>query len=182
MSFKYQGQLSGGKENPVTLPILIANSQDVAVGEALVMQTLSSGGGCLSASAGSKVIGICVGIVNADGIDLDNANPATYDGTWVSSTKTYTASSDNMTDKKVKALVVVDREALWNNDTAGDLAAADEFKFFDLTSATQIANQNGDDAKGAFVLISRDPDGDGDASKGLFIIAESGLDAYAQQS
>ena len=86
-----------------------------------------------------------------------------------------------MTDKEVKALVVVDKNAIWYNDTAGTLAAADIFKFFDLTDQDQVADQDGDNDAGALILIKRDPDGDADASKGLFIIAESHLDPYAQQ-
>lgn len=181
MSFYYQGQLSGGKENPVMVTALIANSQTVAVGEAVKMQAFASGGGILRATAGSQVLGIVQGIVNADGIDLDNADPATFDGTWTSASKTYAAASDNMTDKQIAALVIVDKEALFRNDSAGTLAAADELKYFDLTSATQIANQDGADSAGAFILVRRDPLGDGDASQGLFKIAESELDAYAQQ-
>jgi hypothetical protein len=181
VSFKYQGQLSGGSENPVTLAVRIANSSTVAVGEAVQTEAFGSGGGCKRAAAGTEVLGIVVGIVNKDGIDLDNANDSSYDGTWTSSSQTYVAASDNMTDKEIKALVVVDKNSLWRNDAAGDLAVADELKYFDLTSATQIADQNGDDNAGAFILISRDPLGDGDDSQGLFKIAESELDAYAQQ-
>ena len=181
MSFKYQGQLSGGKENPVMLKVRIANSQTVAAGEAVKLQALSSGGGVMRATAGSQVLGIVDGIVNADGIDLDNANISTYDGTWTSNTKTYAAASDNMTDKGVSVLVIVDKEAVFTNDSAGTLVAADELKYFDLTSATQIADQDGHDTAGAFILIKRDPIGDGDASQGAFKIAESELDAYAQQ-
>jgi hypothetical protein len=58
---------------------------------------------------------------------------------------------------------------------------ADELKFFDLTDQDQIADQNGADNAGAFILVKRDPDGDGDASKGIFKIAEHEWDAYAQQ-
>lgn len=179
--FNYRGQLSGGKENPVTLRVKIANSQTVAVGEAVKLQTLASGGGALRATAGSKVLGIVQGIVDANGIDLDNTSTSNYDGTFTSSTKTYSASSNNMTNKQVQALVVIDKNALWYNDSAGDLAAADQYKFFDITSATQIADQDGSDTAGSFVLIKLNPDNDGDASKGLFTIAESQTDAYAQQ-
>ena len=179
--FEYRGQLSGGSENPVTLKVKIGTSKTVTVGDALQLDAFADGGGCERAAAGTKVLGICVGIVDANGIDLDNSSADNYDGTWTSSSKTYAASADNVTDKQVSALVVVDKNALWYNDAAGDLAAADEYKFFDLTDQDQIADQDGHDSAGAFVLVKRDPDGDGDASKGIFKIAESELDAYAQQ-
>jgi len=178
--FEYRGQLNGA-ENPVAIHVPIANSQTVKVGDAVKLQTFASGGGCMRATAGSKVLGIVVGIVNKDGIDLDNAPASTYDGTWDSDNKTYTAASDNMSDKQIKAIVVTDKYALWYNDAAGDLAAADLLKFFDLTDQDQIADQDGSDSAGAFQLIRLDPDGDGDASKGIWRIAESQLDPYAQQ-
>lgn len=175
--FRYVGQLNGA-ENPVTIEIPINNSDTVAVGEAVKMDTLVNGGGVIRATAGSRIFGFVVGIVNALGIDLDNADPNTFDGTWTSSSRTYVAASDNLTDKLVKARVVIDKEALWENDTAGDLALADDWKFFDLTSATQVADQNGHDTVGALVLVRRpNPD---DASVGVFKIAESAVDPYAQ--
>jgi len=178
--FEYRGQLSGAQD-PVTLPVIIGNSQTVKVGDAVKLVAFASGGGACRATAGEEVLGICVGIVDKNGIDLDNTSSDNYDGTWTSSSKTYVASADNTTDKTVKALVVVDKEALWYNDSAGTLAVADEYKFFDVTDQDQIADQDGADNAGAFILIKRDPDGDGDASKGIFKIAEHEFDAYAQQ-
>lgn len=177
--FEYRGQLSGAQD-PVTLTVNIGNSGTVKVGDAVKMDTLSNGGGVTRATAGSKVMGIVVGIVDKYGIDLDNTDPQNYDGTWTSSSKTYVAASNNTTVKLVKALVVADDQSVWYNDSAGALVAADEFKFFDLTDQDQIADQNGSDSAGAFVLVKRDPDGDADASKGLFVVAESNLHAYAQ--
>ena len=178
--FEYRGQLNGA-ENPVTIDVVIDNSVTVKVGDAVKLEAFASGGGAIRATAGEEVLGICVGIVNKDGIDLDNASTDSYDGTWASSTKTYTTSADNQTDKMIKAKVVVDKNALWYNDAAGDLALADEYKFFDIADQDQIADQDAADNAGAFILIKRDPDGDGDASKGIFKIAEHEWDAYAQQ-
>ena len=178
--FEYRGQLSGAQD-PVTKLIPIGASATVKVGDVLKMQTFSGGGGCIRATDGSLVLGVCVGIVDKNGIDLDNTSTANYDGTWTSSSKTYVAAADNMSDKLVKCLVVVDKDSIWYNDSAGTLAIADEFKHFDITDQDQIKNQDGHDTSGAFMLIKRDPDGDGDASKGLFIIVESELDYAVQQ-
>lgn len=182
--FQYRGQLNGA-ENPVTFHVPIANSETVSVGDAVQMEAFGSGGGVKRAAAGTEVLGIVTGIVNAVGIDLVNAKPDTFDGTFTPAAAgagdTYAASADNMTDKAVIALVVADKESLWYNDSAGSLAAADILKFFDLADQDQIADQNGNDNAGAFILIERNPDGDGDLSKGIFKIAESELDAYAQQ-
>lgn len=178
--FEYRGQLNGA-DNPIAIQVPIGTSKTVKVGDAVDLDAFADGGGVQRSTAGSEILGICVGIVDKNGIDLDNTSTDNYDGTWTSSSKTYVAANDNMTDKQVKAVVIVDKQALWYNDSGGTLAAADILKFFDLTDQDQIADQNGADDAGGFILWKRDPDGDADASKGLFIIAESHLDPYAQQ-
>lgn len=177
--FQYRGQLNGA-ENPVTQDVVIANSATVTVGDVVTMTALGSGGGCSRAAAGNRVLGVVVGIVDNNGIDLDNTSTSNYDGTYTSSSQTYAASSNNKTNKLVKAKVNIDKYSIFYNDTAGDLAAADDFKYFDLADQDQIADQNGHDTAGAFLLIKRDPDGDGDASKGLFVTTESYMNAYTQ--
>lgn len=176
--FQYRGQLNGA-ENPVVLDVLVGNSDAVVVGRAVKLDTLSNGGGIIAATAGSRILGILVGLTDKNGIDLDNTKQV-HSGTWVASTQTFTAAADNMTVDGIRGKVVVDKDALWYNDAAGDLVVADEYKFFDVANAYQVGDQNGHDSAGALMLIKRDPDGDGDASKGIFKIAESNLDAYAQ--
>lgn len=170
-SFKYVGQLNGA-ENPILRTYLIKNSASVAVGEAL---TFSSG--VDSAAAGNKVVGVCVGIVDKDGIDLDNT-AWTVDGTWVSSTKTYTAAADNVTVGYVRAQVIADKEALFYNDSDATLTPIMEGQKFNLTSATQIDGDTNVDAAGQFELVKWDS---ADASAGTFKICESYSDAYVQQ-
>jgi len=118
---------------------------------------------------------------------LATAAPSEYaDGTYsgtggVFGSETYTAGDDNLTDEMIKARIVWDPFAFFYNDAAGDLALADEWQFFDLTDEDQIADQEGHATAGAFQLVKRDPDGDGDASKGVFRIAEWQGSPYAQQ-
>jgi hypothetical protein len=174
MAFVYKGQLNGA-DNPVIRNVLIKNSAHVAVGEAL---TFSSGAD--SASVGEKILGICVGIVDKDGIGLDNT-AWTIDGTWASSTKTYTAAADNMTVGLVRAQVITDKDALFRCDANASISAAEECQKFNLTSATEMDGGAGVDAAGQFELVKYDPEGTGDASMGLYKICESFGDAYAQQ-
>jgi len=179
-SFAYAGQLNGA-DNPVTIDVLISQAggaKTAAVGGAVVLDAFTDGGGCEAASAGSLVLGICVGLYQG-GIPIENLPAGSYSGTYTASTKTYTAASDNLTDDKIYAKVVVDPMAKWRNDSAGALATADLFKCFDLTSATQIANQDGDNTKGAFQLLEINPN---DASEGIFRIRESEFGYAAQQS
>ena len=42
--FEYRGQLSGAQD-PVTLPIIIGNSQTIKVGDVVKMVAFASGGG-----------------------------------------------------------------------------------------------------------------------------------------
>lgn len=178
--FEYRGQLNGA-DNPVTITLPIGASATVKVGDLVKLVAFSSGGGLTRATATEEILGVCVGIVDKKGIDLDNTSTDNYDGTWTSSSKTYVAASDNMSDKMISCRVVVDKNSIWYNDSAGTLAAADIGKFFDIADQDQVADQDGADNAGAMILIKRDPDGDSDASKGLFIIAEHEWDAYAQQ-
>lgn len=174
MAFTYKGQLNGA-ENPVIRDFLIKNSASVAVGEALMFSS-----GADSASTTAPILGICVGIVDKDGTGLDNT-ATTVDGTWVSSTKTYTAANDNMTVALVRAKVITDKNALFQVDADASISAAEEGMKFDLASATQMAGAAGVDEAGQFELVKYDPTGEGDASMGTYKICESYGDAYAQQ-
>ena len=169
-SFKYKGQLNGA-ENPICVDIIVGASGTITVGGAVIMDSLSNGGGVLAATTGVAVTGICVGLYK-DQIPLENVDAATLAGAYTKSTQVFVATSTNTTVDMVYAKVVVDPMALWENDSAGDLVLADEYKYFDLLSATQIADQSGHDTAGTFQLIRRDVD---DASKGTFRIAESKL-------
>ena len=168
-----------GEQSPGSVSLVIANSETITVGGAVRM----SSGYVAAATAGTKVLGICIGIVNKDGINLDNANTSTFDGTWTPGaygTANYAAASDNATDKQVKAIVVYDKNTLWKNDAAGDLTAAQLMGFFNLSTATQMAAFVTGEVAGQFQLMQLDPDNEGNASQGLFKIAESVIDPYSQ--
>ena len=134
--FVPKGQVIG-EQAPGALALIIKGSETIYVGGAVMM----SSGFVAAGTAGSKLIGICIGIVNADGVNLDNANSDSFDGTWTEGgfgVGNYAAAADNATDKKVKALVVIDKNAQYYNDGAGDLTTAHLFGFLNLTSATQL--------------------------------------------
>lgn len=176
--FEYRGQLNGA-DNPVTLKVAIKNSVAVKVGD----MVYNDGNGLLRATSSTLVLGVVVGIVDANGIDLDNTSTSNYDGTWVSSTKTYTASSDNMTDKKVCALVVADENALWYNDSDGDFTNPGDVNLFTvLVDHDQVDESETSATVGQVYIVKLDPDGDGDASKCIVKIARSQLNAYEPES
>lgn len=168
MAFKYRKSLVT-KDAPTHLSYVIANSETITVGDAVDLDT---SGYVTAADAGDEVLGIVVGVVDSDGLPVDPDSGTTSD---------YTVEADNESDKAWEAQVIVDKMALFYNDADDDLATTNLLQFFDLTSESQIDQSSASDTSGQFQLISLDPDGDGDDSKGLFKIAESQLDAYAQQ-
>ena len=176
--FVPRGQIIG-EQSPGVVSLIIANSETIYVGGAVKM----SSGFVAAGAAGNKLIGICVGIVTNKGINLDNATTDDYDGTWTEGgfgTGNYVATSDNETDKKVRALVCIDKNTQYYNDTASTLTTAMLFDFLNLTSATQLAAHATGEVAGQFQIVKLDPDGDSDASKCLVKLAESQLDPYSQ--
>lgn len=167
MSFDYVGQISGAQD-PVTVDVIVNNSVTVTVGDAVYI----SGGVAALATSSSDVFGIVMGIVDANGIDLDNTSSDNYDGTWASSDSTYTAAADNKTDKKVKVKVCPDPYALWENDADGDFTDPDDlFKLIKLNDEDQIDESETDADVGQFQVWDIDPHDEGDKSVGVFRIA-----------
>lgn len=167
--FEYRGQANGA-HNPVVLRLPIANSATVKVGDAVYIST----NGVTRATSSTLVLGIVQGIVDANGIDLDNTSVDNYDGTWTSSSKTYAASADNLTDKKVMAQVIVDEDALFYNDADGNFTnPTDVGLLIKCADQDQIDEDTTSATVGQFYLWKLDPDGDGDASKCIVKIARS---------
>lgn len=167
----YKGQLNGA-DNPVLFTLPIKNSAHVAVGEAVQWNA-----GVDTASTSSTILGVCVGLVDSKGIQLQNT-AETLDGTYAAATETYTAASNNMTSLGICAQVIVDKQALWLIELAsGSVANTDLFGGFHLDSGTQIADASPEAVKGQFKLVKLV---EGDTAKGIFVINESVLDGSAQ--
>lgn len=176
--FEYRGQLNGA-DNPVTLRCPIKNSATITVGD----MVYNDGNGITPAVASTQILGVVAGIINNDGIDLDNASTDTYDGTWTSSTKTYVAASDNMTIKKVRALVIADHNSLFYNDADGDFTnPGDLHLHVKLVSEHQVDENTTDWDVGQLFIVKLDPDGDGDASKCIVKISLSQLFPYEPET
>lgn len=176
--FEYRGQLNGA-ENPVTVDLVIKNSATIKVGDAVYQDT----NGITRATNSTSVLGIVVGIVDNMGIDLDNTSTSNYDGTWTSSSRTYVASSDNVTDKKVMAKVCTDPFSLWYNDADGDFTnPVDNGLLIKCADHDQIDEDTTSATVGQFQVWKLDPDGDGDASKCLVHIAWSQMFAFEPET
>jgi len=158
------------KDEPTLLYFIIDNSGTITLGDAIM---IDSNGHAVVATTGEEVAGIAAQVVDANGIPVEPDS-----GT----TDTYTVDSDNETVKKYQVGLIVSPFALFSNDSSGTLATTNLMQFFDLTDEDTIDQSSASDKSGQFQLVGLDPDNDGDASKGLFRIAESMLDPYAQQS
>lgn len=164
--FEYRGQINGA-ENPILENLIIDNSATVTVGDVITMST----GFVAVATSSSVVYGVVVGLVSDKGIDLNNPH-VTYGGTYTDSSNTYVAASDNETVDKVRAVVCPDPNAIWYNDSSGSLTTAMLKQHFKLSDEDQIDQSTNSATVGQFQLWKLDPDADGDASKGLFRIAQ----------
>jgi hypothetical protein len=156
------------KDEPTLLYFIIDNSDTITLGDAIMINT---DGHAVVATATEEVAGIAACVVDKNGIAVEPDS-----GT----TDTWTVESDNETDKLYQVGIIVSKYALFSNDSSGTLATTNLMQFFDLTSESQIDQSSASDSTGQFQLIGLDPDDDADASKGLFRIAESQLDPYAQ--
>lgn len=159
----------GGSETPQLLYFIVDNSDTITIGDAVMLNT---DGHVVVATAGEEILGIVAQVVDANYLPIDPDS-----GT----TNTYTVDSDNETVDQVMVGVYVSTDLLFANDSSGTLATTNLMQFFDLTDENNIDQSSASDASGQFQLVGLDPDNDGDASKGLFRIAESMLDPYVQQ-
>ena len=175
--FRLRGHLLGA-QNPAQTEVIIDNEEVMTIGDAITMVA----GFAVPCGADDRIFGIVTGIITNAGIDLDSCDADDYDGTWVSSTNTYTAAANNETVKKVKVRVIADPYALFYNDANGTLTQAMEFLHFSLTDEDQIAYDSSSATVGEMQLWKRDPDGDADLSKGLFRITSWQGDSFEPET
>lgn len=171
--FFYRKSLISSDE-PTIFDFILNDDEPVRVGDAVDLNS----GFAQVVDAGDPVLGVVQGIVDQNGLAINSAD-ADIDGT-VNDDVSYTAAADNETDKKVRVQCIVSPFALFYNDADSTLTQAEVGTFFDTTATGDQITSSGS-SNGQFQLISLNPDGDSDASKGLFKISESQLFAYAQQ-
>ena len=167
--FYFRKNMVGDAAHPPYAEYIIANSQTLTLGDAV---TLSSGYATPSSTNG-RPVGICVGFVDNDGLPLHGVvSHADHDGT-VTGDDTYVSSADNQTDKLIRVVVMAIRtDDLWYNDADASLAQANIGTFYDMNSGSDEIDVATGTTSGVWQLVEIDPDGDSDASKGLFRCAE----------
>lgn len=99
MAFKLR-KVDGNDVRP-NRRIVIKNSEVIKVGDVIVLE----GGGAANVDAITEPsFGIARAILTPDGRSLESISVLAeeYDGTWNPTTKSYTATADNQTDKKIQ--------------------------------------------------------------------------------
>lgn len=172
--FKFRKSLIG-LEHPSEVQIIIADSATLTIGD---LVRVSTAGYVKRAAAGEPVAGVCTGIVDQNGMNVFSPRASGVTGSTLTPDDTVAVSSTNTSDgtRKLKATLTLDVPGtnLYFNDADGDLAQTNLLQFFDVGSNSgQVSQATASDANGQVQLIAIDPDGDGDASKGLFRVNET---------
>lgn len=172
-------RLYGGQDvsNFISLVYRVANSSTIKIGDAVRVNT---GGFAVRAGAGNPVLGIVQDIVDKNEVSPFSLIHSRNTGATLTGDDTVATASDNQTrtDNYIQVQVLLDPagNALFYNDADGDLATTNLLQSFDVVAASgQIAQNTASDSNGQFQLVKLDPDNDGNASKGLFRIAEGQL-------
>jgi len=172
--FRFRKSLYGG-DLPAAQEFRVANSTTLKLGDAVRVNT---GGFLVRAAAANPVLGILIGLYNQDGINPFSLGADAVGATLTEDDQVATGSANQTAATYIKGAVVVDPAGvlLWYNDANGNFTIANDLQLCDVVAASgQIDQGTVSDTSGQFQLISRDPDGDGDLSKGLFRIAEPQL-------
>lgn len=165
-----------GLEHPSAQNFRVGNSATLVVGDVVRINTA---GGVVRAAAGNPVLGVVTGLVDENDMNLFSLGYTNNTGATITPDDTVVTSATNTTRANyIKAKVQTDPAGimLYYNDANGDLALANLGQLFDLLAASdQIDQATASDASGQFQLVEIDPDNDGDASKGLWRVAEPQL-------
>ena len=139
--FKYN---LAGRTTGIQRIYTINNSATITVGD---MVQLSSGYVAL-AGAGARIMGVVVGLVDKDGLDMDSSRRSiTGSGaSYTASTKTVVAGSDNSSTDYLKAVIDIDPMSVFSgtsDDTSyGDTQARLVGCFVDIVAASDQADDD----------------------------------------
>ena len=163
-----------GSENPASLDYIIKDSSTVTIGDPV---RLSTDGYVKRAAAGEAVLGICVGLVDKDGLNVFSPRAAGTTGATLTPDDTVAVSSTNSSDatRHLKAQVILDPAGylIWKNTASAALAQTNVGQLFDVGSTVgQIDQSVASDTNGQFQLVALDPD---TTTIGYFRLVESQL-------
>lgn len=181
--FRYYRSLSGNTAAPLPIPIRVANSTTLRIGDLVRVNTA---GFVVGAGVGGAVAGVLTGFTDEKGTNPFSLGYGTRTGSTLTGDDTLGTSATNQTrNDYINAEVIIDvaGDMLWLNDADGDQAQTNIFQYFDVDSNNrQVTQSTASDANGQLQLILWDPQGvsnipgnpaAADASKGAYRIAEN---------
>ncbi len=163
-----------GVENPTSFNFVIKDSSTISIGDPV---RLSTDGYLKRAAAGEAVLGVVIGIVDKDGLNVFSPRAQGTTGSTLTPDDTVAVSSTNSSDatRKIKAQVVLDPAGalLFKNTASTTLAQTNVGQLFDVGSTVgQIDVSTASDSNGQFQLVALDDDS---TSVGYFRLVESQL-------
>ena len=172
LGFHYRRNLQPGQK-PAVLEVILTDSEGaLTVGDCVQWTS----GFLTTAATTESILGVLAGFVTEKGENLFKSNEA-HGGT-ISGDDTFTASSTNEATEKVKGVVIVDKDALFENVADSTLTAAEVGLYFDTTAGADQVTSTGNSTQAQWQLIELvtiDGAGASSAVRGLFRIAESQL-------
>lgn len=163
-----------GLEHPATQHYILAGSATVKIGD---LVRINTSGYLVRCATGEVPAGVLIGITDKDGVNVFSPRAQGTTGATLTPDDQVATASTNASDatKNLKGEVIIDPAGvcLFYNDADGDFAQTNLFQMFDVANGNQVTQGSAGDANGQVQLLKLDPDGDGDASKGLFRIAEN---------
>lgn len=164
--FKYN---LAGRTSGIIRSIILDNSITVTIGDFVH----TNGGFCDIAAAGETLLGVVVGIVDQDGINMDESKYSLAQASWTSSTHTVTTGAANTTGDKVRALVDIDPFSVWScepDDTIGTTTGSNLQGYYtDLIDEDEVDETDASTAVAQLYIWGVDPE---DSTRGLYSIAE----------
>ncbi len=163
-----------GVENPASLDYIIKDSATISIGDPV---RLSTDGYLKRAAAGEPVLGIVIGLVDKNGLNVFSPRAAGTTGATLTPDDTIAVSSTNSSDasRYLKAQVVLDPAGylIWKNVMDAAMAQTNVGQLFDVGATVgQIATGTASDTSGQFQLVNVDPD---TTTIGYFRLVESQL-------
>lgn len=171
----YPRKSLNGLEHPATMDFLLGDSTEFTIGDAVYLGTDGALANCGTGGT-YHPIGVLVGIVDQNGTNIFSSRASGTTGATLTADDTVTTSSSNVSTYKIKGQVIVDPAGtmVFYNDTNGTLSQTMVGSCFDMTSGgDRVDYATTTDATAVWQLLEIDPDGDSDASKGLFRLNES---------
>lgn len=162
----------GGHNSGEHRDFILKNSETFTVGDQVVLTS-----GFVALSTTDRPIGVIDGFVDSAGLPLSAQHAVAHGGTYSGTpgtvgSETLATASNNQTVAKIRGRIVVDHRQEFYNDANGSLTQAMVGQYFSSTNSDQINASTNSNSALVWVLTDIDPDSDGDASKGIFKIAQ----------